>query len=80
MNLVGIDLTLMASLRVMVTISFHSRPIVTGPLNLLGYSVPARVSSKDTSMHVFHDFICLLLVHTTEHSGIMVAFVQDLIS
>ena len=68
MNLVGIDLTLMASPQVVVTISFHSRSIVTSPYNLLGHSVSTRVSSEDALMHIFHDLLCLLLVHTAEQS------------
>ena len=77
LNLVGIDLTLMESLRVMVTISFHSRTIGTSHQNLLGHSVPARVSSEDAFMHVFHDLFLFFLVHTTEQSRIMVVLVQN---
>ena len=77
MDLVGIDLTLVAIPRVMVTISFQSRPKVTSPQNLLGHIVPARVISEDTFMHVFHELFFFLLVYTTEQSGIMVVLVLN---
>ena len=64
-NLISIDMAFMESPRVVVAISFNSRPIVTSHQNLLGHSVSAGMSFEDTFMHVFHDLLCFLLVLTT---------------
>ena len=64
MYFVNIDLALVTSSRVVMEVSFHSRPIVTRSQKLLSHSMSTGMSTKNTSVHIFHNILCLFLIHT----------------
>src|SRR3954471_20474886 len=75
-HLISIDLALVTNSDMVMTISFHSGPIVTSPQDLLSHCMPTRMGTKLTFVHFFYDFRGFFLHNTSEQHTIMMPLVQ----
>src|SRR3954468_9069351 len=75
-HFVSINLALVTNSDMVMTISFHSGPIVTSPQDLLSHRMPTRMGTKLAFMHFLYDFRSFFLHNTSEQHTVMMPLVQ----
>lgn len=78
MQLVGIDLTLVANSCMIETVSLHSGPVIFCSQNIFGHGVSTRICSKGTLMHLFYNSGCFVSIHAFEQHRIMISLVKNI--
>src|SRR3954464_4406341 len=76
-HFISIDLALVTNSDMVMTISFHSGPIVTSPQDLLSHCMPTRMGTKLTFVHFLYDFRSFFLHNTSEQHTVMMPLVQN---
>src|SRR3954468_16579581 len=75
-HFVSIDLALVTNSDMVMTISFHSGPIVTSPQDLLSHCMPTRMGTKLAFVHLFYDFRSFFFHNTPKQHPIRMPLVQ----
>src|SRR3954468_23725988 len=75
-HFISIDLALVTNSDMVMTISFHSGPIITSPQDFLSHHMPTRMGTKLAFVHFFDDFRGFFLHNTSEQHAIMMPLVQ----
>src|SRR3954471_5205994 len=75
-HFIGIDLALVTNSDMVMTISFHSGPIITSPQDLLSHCMPTRMGTKLTFVHFLYDFRSFFLHNTSEQHTVKMPLVQ----
>ena len=79
MHFVSINLTFVTNSRVIVTIVFHCRPIITRSQDFLGHVIPIGMHPEGTFMDLFYDLVCFVSIHASEQNKVIVPLVQNTI-
>ena len=77
MHFVSINLTFVTTSRVILTIVFHCRPIITRSQDFLGHVIPIGMHPEGTFMDLFYDLVCFVFIHTSEQNIVMVSLVHN---
>src|SRR3954469_12470234 len=75
-HFVSINLALVTNSDMVMTISFHSGPIVTSPQDLLSHCMPTRMGTKLAFVHFLYDFRSFFLNDTSKQHAVMMPLVQ----
>src|SRR4051812_40538438 len=76
-HFVSINLALVTNSDMVMTISFHSGPIVSSPQDLLSHCMPTRMGTKLTFMHFLYDLRSFFFNNTPKQHTVMMPLVQN---